>query len=505
MNLLHSRSGKAFLNTLLGFGLEVVAVICGLILPRAILKAFGSSYNGITTSITQFISCIALLKGGISGVTRVALYKPLSDKNTFQISEILFQTEKFMKRISRIFVIFIIAFACIYPLLVSDEFGWFFSASLVCIISISTFAQYYFGATYQMLLMADQCFWICHLVDICTYVLNTAVSIILITIGLPIHAVKFGSALVFVLGPLFYNIYVKKKYCLKKVQNTNTDYLKQRWDAFGHAIAEFINYNTDVIVITIFLNLKEVSVYSIYHLVLQGIKKATNVLITGFGAAFGDMYAKKQFDLLKSNLGIYEVIVFSITTVFYSVTLVMILPFVLLYTKGITDVEYIRPAFAFVLCFAGVFGCFRIPYQTVVLSIGHYKQTRNGSFVEAAINIGSSIILVFKFGIIGVAFGTLVAAIFRTLQYAIYLHKNIIKRSYSCFISHTVGSVSIILIVYFLSKLYIPNQFSIPMWLILSFVTGVIAVVLVIIVNLIFHFNDTKNLYKKLKKMIRHK
>ena len=77
------RSKKLALNTLFSLLEELVAIICGFILPRLILSAFGSKYNGITTSITQFLSCAVLLRAGIGGVTRAALYKPLAnhDKN----------------------------------------------------------------------------------------------------------------------------------------------------------------------------------------------------------------------------------------------------------------------------------------------------------------------------------------------------------------------------------------------------------------------------------------
>ena len=67
------RTKKAIINTFAGLMYETVALICGMILPRLILRSFGSSYNGITTSITQFLSVIALLRSGIGGVTRAAL------------------------------------------------------------------------------------------------------------------------------------------------------------------------------------------------------------------------------------------------------------------------------------------------------------------------------------------------------------------------------------------------------------------------------------------------
>ena len=96
------RSKKALRNTFASISYEIVAIICGLILPRLILSRFGSSYNGITSSITQFLSCVALLKSGIGAVTRAALYKPLAEKDSFRLSEIINATSIFMRKIARI-------------------------------------------------------------------------------------------------------------------------------------------------------------------------------------------------------------------------------------------------------------------------------------------------------------------------------------------------------------------------------------------------------------------
>ena len=89
MKTVESRSKKALRNTFFQLLLEVVTAICGLILPRLILSRFGSAYNGITQSITQFISCVALLKSGIGSVTRAALYKPLAANDSEGISAII--------------------------------------------------------------------------------------------------------------------------------------------------------------------------------------------------------------------------------------------------------------------------------------------------------------------------------------------------------------------------------------------------------------------------------
>ena len=100
------RSKTALINLIFSLLYEAVAFACGMILPRLILGAFGSDYNGITNSISQFLSCVTLLRAGIGGVTKAALYKPLADGDTIQISRVIKATEKFLHKVALIFLFF---------------------------------------------------------------------------------------------------------------------------------------------------------------------------------------------------------------------------------------------------------------------------------------------------------------------------------------------------------------------------------------------------------------
>lgn len=56
------RSKKAIINIVVSLFQQLVTILCGLILPRAIIGAYGSNVNGLISSITQFLTYIALLE-----------------------------------------------------------------------------------------------------------------------------------------------------------------------------------------------------------------------------------------------------------------------------------------------------------------------------------------------------------------------------------------------------------------------------------------------------------
>lgn len=495
-----SRSQKAFLNFLVGMVYEAVAIAAGLIVPRLILTSYGSAYNGITHSISQFISYIALMKAGIGGVTRSALYKPLAKGDNEEISEVIASTQRFMRKIAYLFVIFIVGLSIVYPLVVR-EFDFLFTASLVLIISISTFAEYYFGFSYQMLLMADQKQYIYSLVSIVVIVLNSIASIFLMNNGYSIHIVKLASTLIYMITPLFLYLYVSRKYKINHHAKPSTTHIAQRWDAFAQELSNFINNNTDIVVLTLFASMAEVSVYTVYHYVSANIKKIVKLFTSSFGAAFGDMYAKGEYELFNRNLNIYELIIHSFVSIIYSTTLVMIVPFALIYTKGVTDISYARPLFSIVLVTASAFECFRVPYKTIVTSVGHFKQTRNGAIVESIINIIISVAAVIRFGLIGVAIGTLIAMAFRSSELAYYIYKNITGKNYGNYLLRVGLTLGTMAAVYLISLLYLPGELSIAAWLIYATITAIIAIIITVAVDLVFYHKETLTLIKKLKKM----
>ncbi|MBQ2657016.1 MAG: polysaccharide biosynthesis C-terminal domain-containing protein [Erysipelotrichaceae bacterium] len=500
-----SRTKKAAKNIVYGLSTELIKLACGLILPRLILANYGSAYHGILTSVSNFLSCIALMKMGIGDATRAALFKPLANKDDDQINEVLASTEAFMRRIAAIFVVFVLGFACVYPLLVSDEFGWLFSASLVLIISISTFAEYYFGFTYQMLISADQKYYIYHALSILTTILNAVVSVILINNNFSIHVVKLGSAAVNIITPVYLYIYCHKKYNLQKKTDIKPKKIPQRWDAFTHEVASFVNDNTDTMILTVFSSLTEVSVYSIYHYVIINLKKIISSFVSSFGSAFGDMYAKEEKDLMKKNLMIYETITFSFVSVIYSTTLALIVPFVLLYTKGVHDANYDRELFAALLTLGGAFNCIRYPYKSIINCTGHFKMTKNIAISEAVMNVLISFAVVARFGLIGVAVGTVCTMVFGTFMYSRFVADHIVIRDQKESIFHITITMVIMAIVYLLSKFYIGSVQSYLMWIVYACITVLISGSLTLLVDFVFYREQLKVLVDKSIKLLKRK
>ncbi len=487
------RSKKALMNTAASLVLQLVTVICGFIVPRLIIGEYGSEVNGLVSSITQFLGYITLFEAGVGGVVRAALYKPLADQSINDISGIVKATESFFRKIAFIFVAYMLVLAGVFPSIVNKSFDFLFTASLVLIIGISTFAQYYFGMTYTVLVQADQRRYITASLQIFTIILNAIMVVVFVSLGASIHILKLGTAIVYVLRPLLLNLYVKKRYKLNKAVKPDNRAIKQRWDGLGHHIAYFVNLNADVVILTLFskisaaFSIAEVSVYTVYHAVVYGIVSITSSVSSGMEAGFGNMIAKNEKENLNAKFSLYEFISYTMVTVMFTCAGILIVPFVSVYTSGINDISYIRPAFAYIIVAAYAAYAIRSPYNILTLAAGHYRQTRNGAFAEAVINVIVSAFGVYFAGIVGVALGTLAAMAFRTVQYAWYLSKNILERKFTVFIKRVLtaalaSSVSIVT-VSFIPSFTVNSYFT---WILFAFETFAVTVSVTLIVSLVF-------------------
>ena len=476
-------------NVVASLILEITSVICAFILPRMIISGFGSEYNGLVSSVTQFLSVVTLLRSGVGGVMRAALYRPLVEKDVYRISSIINATEHFMRRIAYIFSAFLVVFAGVYPVLVSSEFGWFYTFTLVLILGISTIAQYYFGITYQFLLSADQRSYVYSMLQTAATIFNTLFSVLLINAGVEFRLMKLISALVFTAIPIALYWYVHGHYEILRNVPRDDNCINQRWDAFVHQVAAFIHSNTDLMLLTVFTDLYQVSVYSIHNMVVTGVKKFVMVFTSGMESVIGKMIASGKREELVSFVDVYEWVISVISIIAFVCTAILIAPFMKVYTLSVTDADYIQPILGYLLVFASFLECIRLPYKSMVESAGHFKQTRNGAIVEASINIGVSLLFIKPFGSVGVAFGTVMAMAFRTLQYAIYSTKVILKRKYRFILKRvliTLINVLLIMLPYMLTGMdamlmsYVSGYYS---WIVVALFTFAVTSIVTMIVN----------------------
>lgn len=481
-----SRKKKLYLNSSVGLVSQAIMICCGLILPIVILSAYGSKAYGLTSSINQFLGFIQLCELGVGAVVQSALYKPLATGDRYAVNCILKSSRKFFRIVGTILLAYV-GFLCLfYPSLI-QEYDYFYVVLMIISLSISAFANYFLGMTNSLLLQADQKSFIPLGLQAIATLVNTVVSLVLIKSGASLLVVKYSTAFIFLLRPIIMVRYVKKNYHVDYSVFYESEPIKQKWNGLAQHFASVIVDHTDVVVLTVFSTLENVSIYSVYYLVVSNIRNMIFSALSGVQATMGNMLANKEYKALNTFFDHIEWLIHTIITLLYSITGVLIIPFILLYTRNIHDANYVAPLFSVLIVIANAGFCVQNIYKMIVKAAGHYKQTQLASVIEAVINVVSSIFLVFKFGIIGVAIGTILAMTYRLLYHVWYMKHNIIYRSYKPFVKQIVVDTLIILIISFTFNIFKISVSSYMEWIVIAIVVSVFSIIISLIVNLIFY------------------
>lgn len=490
-------------NTFASLLAQVTALVCGFILPRLFLRHYGSEVNGLVNSITQFLGIISFLELGVGAVVQSSLYKPLAEKDEPQISRVVASANRFFQRLAEILLVYVVGLMLLYPLIVNRGFGYLYTATLIAAISISSFAQYYFGIVNSLLLNADQRGYIQYNAQTITLILNTVICAVLIAIGGSVQLVKLASSLIYLARPLALRFYVNRRYKIDwKIQYAEEP-IQQKWNGVAQHVAAVVLDGTDTIVLTLFSTLSNVSIYSVYFLVVKGVKTLFLSVTNGIQALVGELWAKRELEALNSLFGWAEWLIHTGTTFVFACTAALIVPFVRVYTLGINDANYIQPLFAILLTLANAMHCLRLPYNIMILAAGHYRETQRSYVVAAMVNIITSVLMVKAYGLVGVAIGTLVAMAYQTIWLAAYNSKHFIywpvRKVVKQFVLDAGTAAAIVAI-----GEYLPfAQISYLSWCVLAVETAGIALALVFVVNWLFYKDKVRQLMETIGRKIR--
>lgn len=487
---------KLMYNTATSLLLQIVTLVSGFIMPRLLLSYYGTEVNGVVQSITQFLGVINLAEMGIGQVIHSALYQPLVRNDSVQISKIVVSGQRFYNKIAIILLFYVGALLFIYPVLIVRSLDWFFSATLILSMSVSLFSQYLLGNNDRTLLSADQKSYILNLIQIVLSFINIFVTIILIKNGSSIQLVKLVSSMLFLVRPILGRIYINKKYAIDRKIKYEEEPIKEKWSGSAQFLMAFILDGTDNIVLTLFSTLQNVSIYSVYFMVISGIRTLHQSLTVGMQSYMGNLWALQNKQKIENAYSRMEFGLHTMDVFLFGCTAILIVPFVKVYTVGIVDANYTQPVFAILLTIAYLVTCLKTTYNIIILAAGHFRQTQICHVVAVILNIGISIASVYWLGLVGIAIGTLVAMTYQMIWMGVYVSKNLLQRPVRHLVKRiAVDAVCLCLIFVSTAWINLPSL-NYGSWIWMAFKVAGVALLDAFVVSFIFYPKECKSLFK---------
>lgn len=498
------RTKTFFWNTVASVLLQIVILASGLIVPRVMLLAYGSEVNGLVSSITQFITYFNLLEAGLSGATVYALYKPLADQDTAAINQILSASRKFYIQTGWLFTAMVGGLSLLYPLYIRDlGLSYLETSLLVLVLGGNGVLEFFTLAKYRTLLTADQKTYIICLADIVRWTLYTAIIVIFTWLGCNVVLTRAIALASIFARSIVLLLYCKRHYrYLDYSVPPNIKALDQRWSALYQQILGLIRSSGPVIVLTLVSrDMRMVSIYTVYNVIISGIQSIVGIFYSGLTASFGDVIAKGETEILKRSYGEFETLFYTACGIIYTLSFSLMLPFVRLYTAGVTDAEYIQPLLAALFVFRAMLYNLMNPQGMLVISAGMYRETRVQSTVEGCILLIAGGILCYFYGLAGLLVGMVLSSLYRLIDLTLFVPHRIthapVWNTGKQYVTLAAGmGISLWLIHQTISLDDVSSYLS---WCVVAIKMGIIAVAVFAVVNALCNRRDWPGIFRRLK------
>lgn len=408
----------------------VITILLGITIPQLTMIGYGSETNGLLNSVHQLLVYLGLFEAGIQMVAIQSLYQPVSVDDRAKVNAILSAVNKNYKKTGFLYLVALIILALLYPFFIKEtDISYIMISCVILFSGLSNVILFLFQGKYKILLQAEGKNYIITNFQTIITIATNVFKIILLLFGVNVVIIVFGTFILSLMQAVFYCMYFKKKYpWIDLSVPPDNSSLSQKNSALIHQVAGMIFQNTDVLILTCFCGLKIVSVYSLYKLIINYIFTLLNIPFNSFGFILGQIF-NNDISRFKKMIDVVEVFFASLVFSIYNVVLCLLLPFVSIYTKEVSDIKYADPLLVVMFVAVELLSFIRMPMLKTINYAGKFKDTLLQTILETVINITISLFAVTKFGIYGVLIGTIAALLYRTVDIIFYANKIILDRT----------------------------------------------------------------------------
>ena len=413
------RISKGLKNSLMGFLSQFITIGVGIIIPRLVLVNLGSEANGLLNSIGNVLSYLSLLEAGVGMASLQVLYRPAAEANHKRVNEIMAATDYYYKRSGMWYAIIILIISVVYSLYVKTSFPRSIVFSVVVLAGVPSIINYLFQGKLRILLMAEGKNYVITIITTIFSVLSSVLKAGLLVSGVGIIGVQILHFSLALAQMIVYEIYFKKYYPWLDIKvQPDLHAISQRNAVLVHQLSDFVFNHVDVLLLTIFTDLKVVSVYSMYIMIYGMVKYVAVTFSDGYLYTLGqNLNNKEKFIKI---FDIYEVVNMSMTFAVFCIGYNLMLPFLSIYTRGVIDINYVDPKINYLMVSFYLLQNARKSSLTMIQISQKFEETKWWALAEVAVNIVSSVILVYFWGIYGVLAGSLIALLFRSFEIITY-------------------------------------------------------------------------------------
>lgn len=409
------RTKNAIKNISISVFSQVIIILLGFISRRVFIDSLGAEYLGVNGLLTNVLSMMVLIEGGIGISITYNLYKPLAENNHKKITALV----QLYKKVYTALAFIVLGISIIlYPYMIRMMNGGhsIVNINLVYFIFVAKNMVSYLTAYKWALINADQKGYVLARANLLFQILTTVSKMIilvltsnyilylLIELGIYTVQVLWNGAIV---NKRYPYIKTKEKYEIDKDTKENIN--KNVKAMFLHNIGGYCVYGTDNILISAFVNVATVGLYSNYSMIINQLSALVSPILSGIGAGVGNLIATEDSNKTYSIFKVTYFVnfwIYSFCVIFLFNTLE---PFIALWLNN-DNLLLDKVTFIFILVNFYLNGL-RTSIGTFKSKAGLFSQDKYIPVIEGIINLVASIILAKKFGLVGIFIGTTISTV----------------------------------------------------------------------------------------------
>lgn len=435
-----SRTGKSLKNVQVATFFYFVNLVLQFFSRKVFLEYLGSEVLGLNTTAQNLLGFLNIAELGIGTAVAYNLYKPLHDKDKQAIIDIVTVQGWIYRRIAFIVALGAIILMCFFPIM-------FAKANIPLWYAYGSFIVLLFGALLdysinykQIVLSADQK----------QYKITYSVqSVKIVKIILQILAIRFLlngylywlilEIIMAIVTALVLNIQIKREYPwlhinVKEGKRLHAKYpniIKKTKQVFFHKIGSFVLGQTTPLIIYGFATLTLVAIYGNYMLIVTAAILLMDALFNGIGGGIGNLVAEGNKSKI---LEVYWELVSAriwVASIFCTTFYMAGDQFISLWIGS----NYILPKLPLILLIMTAFIRLTRTNDAFINAYGLFQDIW-APIIEAALNIGLSVLLGYISGLSGILTGVLISQLLIICIWKPYfLFKNGFKESIFTYIA----------------------------------------------------------------------
>lgn len=445
-----NRTNNTVKNSMTSLFSSALAIIIEFISRTLFINILGVEYLGLDGLFANVLSMLNLFELGIGSAIIYNMYKPIAEDDKEKIKSLLL----FYKKAYNIIAITIFLVGSIVMLFVpylingaTLQINYY----LVFFLSLLGTVSSYMLTYKRTLLYAYQSNYIVNIIHLGYLLIFHSSKIIILILTKSYYLYLIIKIISQIIENLVISYYCDKKYPYIKEQATKLskeeekNIFKKVKALIFHQIGGVAIFSTDNIIISKFLNVAVVGVYSNYSMIINHLSSLFGQIISSATASIGNLLTEKYSKKTLKAFNNVRFINFWISCFTGTCLLCIVQPFITLWLGK----NYLLNIITVIILVINYYQHMqRAVYDSFKNAAGIWEPDKYVPLIEASINLVSSIILVNIVGLPGVFIGTFLSGLVLWIySYPKYVYKGILRKNYMNYFKETLG--------YFISFVFI--------------------------------------------------